>query len=559
MIDTETTSVNPATAELRVFGGYDVEEDRYFIIKYDLKTRGRIQDILDAYDWIITFNGENYDLPIMLRHDLAVQYWKHIDLFQVCKKRPALMNKEGFKSFSLRNIIKTLNLDDVGKGDIDYEIFQRTEWTTEEKEQIIKYLKQDLLLTAKLWKYMVARFTPFADFLNEKDVQRYKHITSSSGAYAYKVICNLAGIEEKYNDTTAEEKFIGAYVSTPEIESAKGIIVNLDFASLYPSSFIQFNLYSHSCTCCTDEEKFRGNTIFKTTGSYCTKKQGKIEETLKQLYQLRKQYKANKDNREYVVKIIINTMYGISGSPAFANLYNLNTAQDCTALGQQCIKWARQTLIDSGFQVLYSDTDSAYVLVPEGKTVEDIKECARYISQTLSENTPFPWSEFNFKVDDVLKYICFSKNDAGGFNKKHYLYITQDDKLVLKGIRIVRGDCSQLSVNLYEEILKNQIVENCNCKFDEDYIKFLIFEYLTQDMSLAAKTVNIKDSYACETSLQNQICKAFGPGEHHLIKNYKIGVGKKVKYCTIDEALKLNIDDLDIDSFLSELQIFIKR
>jgi DNA polymerase elongation subunit (family B) len=478
----------------------------------------------------------------------------------VCKKRKTLVHRDGFKSYSLKNIVKTLGLDDVGKGDIDYSIFSKTVWTPEEQALIVKYLKQDLLLTYKLWKYMVARFEPFAEFLSEKDASRYKHITASSGSYAYKVICKMTGMLEEYNDAEDKpSKFVGGFVSVPVTESARGTIVALDFASLYPSMFIQFNLYSHTCECCKDSEKFSGNSMFSVTGKYCVKRQGIIEQTLMRLYSLRMHYKKLKDSREGVVKIIINTMYGISGSPVFHSLYNLNTAKDCTGLGQQCIKYARKELSNAGYTVLYSDTDSAYILLPEGKTLTDIKEFSRSISNTLSENTVFPWKEFDFKIDEVIKYICFFKGHGDTLNKKHYLYVTNDDKLVLKGISLVQCTCSRLSLLIFENELRQRIISGLECKFEESFIRGLILKYLAEDVSLAACQFNVKGPYTSKTSIQSQIYEMLGSGEHYLVKNHVGGAGKKVKYCTLKDAKNLRLEDIDISVFLSELSPFIKE
>jgi DNA polymerase elongation subunit (family B) len=408
---------------------------------------------------------------------------------------------------------------------------------------------------------MVDRFTPFADFLNAKDVSRYKHITSSSGSYAYKVICNMAGLEEIYNDYNIEEdeKFKGASVIEPTVESATGLVVDLDFASLYPSTFIQFNLYSHDCTCCTEEEKFAGNAVFKVRGKYCAKEQGVIENVIKRLYQMRKEFKKNKDNREYVVKIIINVMYGISGNRAFANLYKLDTASDCTGLGQQQIKYARKRLEQGGYKLLYSDTDSAFVLVPTDKTINDLKVFARQICEEIKSNVPFPWEEFDFKIDATIKYICFFKGKGDSLNMKNYLFVDTDNNLQVTGLQVIKKNCSKLSVEIFEKELKHQIIANLDCKFDKTYIVGLIKEYLTKDISLAAVAFNVKKDYKSKTSIQNQIYEMFGEGEHLLIKNYKVGTGKSIKYCKIEEAVKLKLSDLDIDIFMSELGPFIKK
>ena len=42
-----------------------------------------------------------------------------------------------------------------------------------------------------------------------------------------------------------------------------------------------------------------------------------------------------------------------------------------------------------------------------------------------------------------------------------------------------------------------------------------------------------------------------------LIKNYKIGVGKGIKYCSVEEATKLEIEDLNLEDVYKELGCFI--
>jgi DNA polymerase elongation subunit (family B) len=555
IIDIETDSLNINTAKVKVFGAYDVEEDKYFIMQCTTQHIGQINEFLKNYDWFITFNGEEFDLPIMTRNGIIIpNVYNHIDLFIITKfKRSTMLNKDGFQSFSLKEIINTLKLDDVGKGDIDYSIFQKDNWSDEEKQKIIKYLKQDLLLTAKLWRYMNERFESFKDFISPRDVERYKHITTSSGAYAYKAICNITGLEEKYEDIIEDiEKYEGGYVSPPSCQQSRGTILCFDFASLYPWMDIQGNLFSHNCNCCKQEERWHGNNFFSVEGYYCKKQLGVTEECIKKLYMLRKEYKKNKDKREQAVKVLINSIYGLSGSPKFSSLYNVNTAGDCTSLGRQCIKYARREFINHGDEVLYSDTDSVYIKTNnKDKAILKAKEIAYYLSQQF--NFPHP-QQFELKLDEEIKYIQFFEK------KKHYLYVTVDDNLVVKGLQVIKRDTTRLSRQIFED-MKPIIVKLLDCKFTKLFVMNMIKKYLSEDLTLATKRFNIKNfnNYKSETSIQYAILKEYGPGVHDLIRNKKIGVGKGIKYCTLDQAKSLSFDDYDLEIFLSELEPFIEN
>ncbi len=562
ILDVETNSKNPALADLKVFGAYDIELDKYFIIKYDNNSK-YLQSIVDQYDWIITFNGVHYDMPVLERHNVTAAYWKIIDLYQVFKKRTTMIKADGFDSFSLRNLIEELELDEAGKGDIDYTVFMKSSWTKEEQDDIVKYLKQDLVLTLKLWIYLKDRFKDFGVFIPEKDAARYKHITMSAGAFAYKAICMKSGLPEIYNDVIDHIIFEGGFVSAPSQESAKGIIVVLDFTSLYPFMDIMGNLYTTIDKCAHKvngvcPNQWAGNEFFTVKGRYCICEPGPVEKTIKEFFLIRKEYKKNKDSREQAVKIIINGSYGASGSETFASIFTPTTAPDCCLLGQQCVKYARKVLTEKGFIVLYSDTDSAYVTIPDGKTLDELRIVSKEITAYLASKFPFGWpEEFDFKVDDEIKFISWFPNDDGTYKKKMYLFVNSKDKLKVKGLKVIKLDCSGVSKKIFDEILRPRIVSELSCKYSEKYIKELIEKYLKEDLSLGLKRFNVKEEYNGDTSIQEQIRKLYGSGELKLIKNKKIGAGKSGKYCTLEEAQKLQFSDLDLDVYLKELKPFI--
>jgi hypothetical protein len=50
----------------------------------------------------------------------------------------------------------------------------------------------------------------------------------------------------------------------------------------------------------------------------------------------------------------------------------------------------------------------------------------------------------------------------------------------------------------------------------------------------------------------------YGIGEIMLIKNKRFGVGEGMKYCSVEEAKKLQLYDLDLSLFYQELEPFIE-
>ena len=90
---------------------------------------------------------------------------------------------------------------------------------------------------------------------------------SSPGTYAYKVICHLSGLEEKWPTTNQKERveFEGGYVSKPINEIIKGKIYCFDFNSAYPHAYMMINLFGYNCTCCKEKEKYNGKKLFSNS------------------------------------------------------------------------------------------------------------------------------------------------------------------------------------------------------------------------------------------------------------------------------------------------------
>jgi hypothetical protein len=81
----------------------------------------------------------------------------------------------------------------------------------------------------------------------------------------------------------------------------------MDYKSAYPHAFMMCNLYSPKA------EGWHGDGVFKVSGVYDDKVQGEIELLIKDLF---KERQLNKGGPlEYTLKIVINTMYGLSGNP----------------------------------------------------------------------------------------------------------------------------------------------------------------------------------------------------------------------------------------------------
>jgi hypothetical protein len=148
--------------------------------------------------------------------------------------------------------------------------------------------------------------------------------------------------------------------------------------------------------------------------------------------------------------------------------------------------------------------------------------------------------------------------------KKNYIYVETNNKLTIKNLGIRKKNISALSKEIFWKYLVTDIINKGEIEFPKTHIKNLMIELLEKDLSLAymRKEVGPLSQYKkSPNGIQAQISKVYGSGIHFLIPNNKhIGIGKKVKYCNIDEFKKydMKISDIDFTNFWKELNYFIK-
>lgn len=329
--------------------------------------------------------------------------------------------------------------------------------------------------------------------------------------------------------------------------------------SAYPHAMFQCNLYSH-CKNCTPNcnKKYSGNNMWSLRGIYCGKDSGKIETTIKNLYLLRKKYKLEKDPREFALKIILNTIYGLLGNPHFKNVYNIDSASDCTLLVREWVKLGRKMFADAGYNVIYSDTDSIF-LEDKNNDLERVREIKDNIIATIKTNVPSPSETFNMSIESGITGIWFFPDETGEYKKKNYVYIINGDVKVV-GLPIIKSNSSLLCKKVFD-FLKPDIIKNNDIKFQKSHIAGIIEQELKKYPNIVATEFHVKapKMYESKTCISFLIAEKYGAGRHMLIKNKRIGIGKGVKYCSLEEAKQLSLNDLDLDRIWNELAPFILK
>ena len=578
---------------LRIFGCYSYKTGKVYL----LRDKKDIQKIINAHKYLVGFSNignktePGYDNPILEREGINLKYKIIMDLKNIIKSRASQMKiKKGLLNdllmeYSLDYITRTVGIvdDKTAKMDIDYKLFQKEKWTPDEMKLVCEYTKRDILVTKKLYEWVEDFFSGLKPFLNEEDVRKKVYLTSSIAKFGYKAICKAMGWEEKYNkEGDSGDRIGGGYVSYPAGEKFSDNIYLLDFNSLYPHIILMCNLHGRKKDV-DDRDVWTGGDKWKIEGAYYSDELSKMAKLIKKWYSDRLELKKAKDKREYTIKIILNAaLYGLFNNAYYELLFDRVAGGDCTRLERQWIKYSRKRFKEEGYKVIYSDTDSDYVIDPF-KDKKKLLKLKDKIIEEIKATVPFPQDTFDMELEAEIKHIYFFKgknkddrdtdsemdeedfiNKSKGLMKKNYLFVTKDNKVVIKNLGIKKKSISPLSKKIFWEYLLPKIKEG-QIKFSKTYLRNLIMELLEKDITLACmrKEVGNFDQYkdTSPTCISAQIAKKYKGGIHFLIPNTKgIGVGKGKKLCTLEEFNENNmrVEHIDLDNIWKELSYFVK-
>lgn len=576
VFDIETDSVNVADANMKWFGAYSTLTNEYYLLDYTQTEE--IKNLLENHHYLIGFNNKKFDQPILEKLDICwvidersgetISIFKYkiiTDLYEVCsptgKNRLTQMGITP-KNFSLKEIIKTLKLDEENKGDIDYNIFKKDNWTQEERVEIKKYLKQDVQITEKLMLWFLGELKPLSEMLNWDSKRKLAHIRSSCASLAYQIICNGCNIPCEFDRHESDEKpekitFEGGHHIEARWKKAKGNIVSIDFASAYPHAIMMGNLFSST------PGGWVGGIDYDLKGSYNTTEPGKIETLIEKIYRMRLDAKQSGDKKKNIAyKLIINSIYGILGKEVFKNLYNPIAAGDCTYLVRTWLKKLAYLLEEEGYRVLYGFTDNVYVLIPEESSVEELMIVVDSYLDDIKQSVPFPKDTFKMEIEKELKFMYFIKKNC-------YLWVDKNGVVDSKDT-LLNKKTPDIIMNVFDNYMKPKISNELDVNFTRQELKDEILKILEKDITLSASKHSVKESksYKSKTSIQFQIAEQYGAGDHLLIPNKcGVGVGKQksikgrtgVRFCSVEDFKQnnLTINDIDVSNLLDYLNRLI--
>lgn len=596
-------------AKCKWFGAYSYKHDIRYLLQVTDENKEDIRKLISQHSILIGFNSEEFDTPILYNNDLIPEdiQFLQVDCLTILgssvfqrhdglsfKNRGALMGYK-FKRNSLKVMAETMKLE-TQKGDIDWKIFQQDDWNDEEKEEIEKYLRGDVMATKQIFDKLWAFWLPFTEFISEVNIQKLSWIKSSIASLTYQAACYTMNVEETYGEPLDRppEK-MGGNVIEPKYEEAKKVWY-VDFASLYPHINVMFNIPAEI----TEDDSevktlFHHNKLFETRGHYDISQQHPLALDIKKKLKARmKLKKEDPDNPLiYTYKIFLNSLYGAQRSPIFEQVYSPNAGWDICWLGQQIQKYTEKRMKDFGFETIAGDTDSIFVVLNKDCTIKNdteknyVQGCLNKIVEEINKNVPFPCNTFKIDIEQYIDYIMwpFSEQPVKGVDgknlkneknrlikkrkgkKKNYVYIYNNDTIKIVGLPIIKDNATKLGQEMLIP-LKKIFLELGSAKISKKTMKQMLRNKLLEpdNIKLLAREFKVKpaESYKKESQIQAQISIGYFNGQAgviELIKNKIVGnAGKTAKYCTIEEAFDYDLDikDLDLTKIKNELEPFTK-
>jgi DNA polymerase elongation subunit (family B) len=347
-----------------------------------------------------------------------------------------------------------------------------------------------------------------------------------------------------------QEKFIGAYVKEP-IVGKYDWIYDLDLTSLYPSIIMTLNISPETKVGKIEnwdaEANIRGlDTTYKLVGKdgdtyeyttqeltevikdsnlgvaangvlYTQDKKGLIADILNDWFEkrvefrkLEKQYGEAGDTEKYdfyakrqlVQKILLNSMYGVLGLPAF-RFYDIDNAEAVTVTGQTVIKKTAEMANRKYWKELgttddynvYIDTDSIYMMAeplvkhryPDYKTFDE-KRMAVEVDNIATETQTFLNSFYDMLAERFffipkekhrfeIKKEFISKAGFWVAKKRYAQWMVLKngipcDKLDVKGLDVVRSSFPKAFQDQMSGMLKDILMGKDNEYVDTKLLAF---------------------------------------------------------------------------------------
>jgi len=291
------------------------------------------------------------------------------------------------------------------------------------------------------------------------------------------------------------EQFEGATVFEPSRGLRNNVIV-LDLKSLYPMAMMTINA--------SPDTKDPNGELVAPNGIHFRKApDGLARGIIMELLKERDAKKALRNtfafgSREYkvynmqqdVIKVIMNTYYGVSGNERF-RLSDREIGAAVTSVGRAILEHSRRIIERLGYKVVYGDTDSCMVQLPETFTREEtIAEARRLEALLNSSYKEFAQKELNADVHYFSTKFekIYTRFFQAGKKKRYAGLLTWKEGKEVKEVDIVgfemkRSDSPRISRETQKDVM-TLILDGAGFEKVRAYLDTVIRNYRSRKYSL---------------------------------------------------------------------------
>jgi DNA polymerase I len=435
----------------------------------------RCFEILEQYPIVVTFNGDDFDLPYLRnraeklgipknkipitlgREGASLRRGIHLDLYR-------FFNNKSVQVYAFDNRYREFTLDGIAKALLGVGKISLEKPLGELKlQELADYSYRDSRLLRDMVEAndrLILRLMAVISRISKmplEDVCRH----GVSGWIKNLLYWELRGLnwliprkedlvaakgETKTKAVIEGKKYRGGMVVEP-VPGVHFDVTVLDFASLYPSILKEYNLSFETINC--PHPECRVNKIPETDHWVCGKRQGLQSRLIGVIRDIRvKWYKPMASDKnieerlrswyevvQRALKVFLNASYGVLGFEEFP-LYCPPLAESTTAIGRHVFKTAVEKANSLQVQVIYGDTDSIFL---RAKDVAQVRELIKWAKEVF---------RLELELDKLYRYVVFSRR------KKNYLGVTDKGVVDVKGLTAKKRNIPVFIKEAFDDVLR---------------------------------------------------------------------------------------------------------
>lgn len=448
---------------------------------------GQLWERIVGFDQVLAWNGDGADFPVCWKRsqhlslscDVRRHHWlDHMKLFERMNKASA---ESGAEKRSMK--LEDIGMAVVGRGKDNFDASKTWEaWNTPPcasgkcsrcRDCMARYNRNDTVLLRDIdaENGYLELFNTVAEVCRVLPDSRGLLPSMQVDGFMLRL-----GVERGHHFPTKEfreetEQFKGAFVMEPKTVGIARDVHVFDFASLYPSIILTWNMSTETLRDAPVNGPIpEGLARSPLTGQHFAQDvDGILPSALRRIIKLRVFWNEKKaecapgtpefydaDHRSSAYKIVGLTFYGVVGS-SFSRYFDVRVAESVT----QCGVWLiRDKVLDAAarrkMNIVYGDTDSGFVAdISRTAFTDFVRECNESIIPEALRDVGCTRNHVKLEAEKGFATLVFvsAKRYVG-----YYAYFkgkdaTADSKPEIKGLEYKRGDANLLAARLQGDII----------------------------------------------------------------------------------------------------------